>query len=78
MLQGQSAAGLDEAGVTVGDGDGDAGGHQRPAAAGGEQGVLPGHQVEPGVARTGVGRQRQVGIELHHMDFEHGRIVGTS
>ena len=50
----------------------------RTTTAGREQHVLPGEQIEAGVARTGIGRERQVGIELHHGDFEHGRIVGTS
>ena len=62
----------------VGDRHGHAGRHQGPPSARGEGGVLPGHEVEAGVALTGVGRQREVGIELHHGEFEHGGMVGTS
>ena len=63
VAEGEPAARLHEAGVALGDGDGDAGGDQGPAAAGRERGVLAGDEVEPGVARPGVGRQRQVGVE---------------
>ena len=61
--------GSTNAGVAGRDGDGDAGRHERPPAAGGEGGVLPGVEVEAGVAGVGVGRQRQVGVEA---DDRHG------
>ena len=40
--------------------------------AGASDGVLPGAQVEPGVAGVGVRRQRQVGIEADDGHREHG------
>jgi len=70
--QGQAAARLDEAGEPEGDGDRQPGGHQGPAAAGGEHDVLPGQQVEAGVALAGVAREREIGIEAHDGELQHG------
>ena len=70
MAQGQPAARLHEPGVALGEGEGDAGGDQRPTAARGERGVLAGQQVEAGVARPRVGGSGKVGIEADHGDDE--------
>src|SRR5205823_626414 len=73
VAQGQAAAGLHEPGVAPRQRDGDAGGHQRPAAAGRELGVLPSDQVDPRVADTGVGRQWERRIETDDRDGDHAR-----
>ena len=54
--QDQAAAGEHETGVPLGDGHRQPGRHQRPAAGRGHDRILPGHQVETGVARPGVRR----------------------
>ena len=70
MAERQAAARLHEPGVALGQGERDAGGHQRAPAAGRERGVLAGQHVEPGVADARVGGQRKVGIEADHGDDE--------
>src|SRR5205823_223853 len=42
------------------------GGHQRPTATSGQENVLTGHEVGAGVARMGVRRQVQIGVESLH------------
>ena len=72
VTQGQAAPRLDEAGVALGEGQGDAGRHHRPSPVRLEEHLDPGHQVGPGVAGMGVGGQRQVGVEPHHRDGRPG------
>ena len=66
-------AGLDEAGVALGQGHGHAGGHQGPAPAVAQHDVLAGHQVDAGVAGPRVAGQGQVGVETDEGHGEHGR-----
>ena len=73
VAQRQAAAGLDEPGVALGDGEGDAGGHQRPPRRRRQDRALAGHEVGAGVAGPGVGRQGQVGVEADDGDAQHGR-----
>ena len=72
VAEGEAGAGEDEAGVARGDGDGHAGGHAGPAAAGGQLDLLTGHQVGAGVALTGIGGHREVGVETDDRDLQHG------
>ena len=71
MVQGVATTRQDEAGIAERDGDRDARRHQQPAAAGRHDAVLPGSQIEPGVAGVGVRRQRQVGVEADDRHGEH-------
>jgi hypothetical protein len=76
VAQGQAAAGLHEPGVALGEGEGDPGRDQRPAAASAQHRSLSGQDVEAGVALLGVGGQRQLGVEVDHGHGEghgHGR-----
>ena len=77
MAQGEAAAGLHEPGVALGEGEGDAGGHDRPPAAAAQHRRLAGHQVGAGVAGPGVGGQRQVGVEPDHGDLQHAAIIAA-
>jgi hypothetical protein len=61
----EAAAREEESAVARRDGDGDAGRYERPPAAGGHGRVLAGVQVEAGVTRVGVGRQREVAVESY-------------
>ena len=71
MAQGQTGAGLDEARVPLGDGDGDATPDERP---------LPRSQcdrrrrdeVEPGIALAGIGREREVRVQAPDLDVDAG------
>ena len=83
VAQGQAAAGEHEAGVPRRDGHRDARRHERPAPGTGDGGVLPGVQVETGVARVGVGGEREVGVEAddrhrqrHRQEDTEARYVG--
>jgi hypothetical protein len=78
--KGESAPRLDEAGVTLGQGQRHPGGHESPAATGRQQDVHPRHQIGSGVAGVGIARHREVGIETDDRDVEHGSDVraGTS
>jgi oligoribonuclease len=71
VAQGQAAARLNEAGVSLRDGDRDPGGDEGAATARRQHGTRPGHEVGAGIRRPGVGGQRQVGIELEHRDGKH-------
>jgi oligoribonuclease len=73
VAQGQAATGKDEAGIPRRKSHGDAGGHEGPASAGGDDDVLTRMEVRPGVTLMCVGRDGQVGIEPDERHFEHGR-----
>lgn len=75
MLQRQTAARLDEAGMSFGDGHGEPGGDQRPTTAGGEHGVMGRREIEAGVTDTRIGGQGQFRVEAHHRDLKHRGIV---
>ena len=48
-------------------------GDEGPPAACREHGILPGVQIETGVALVGVGREREIGVELNDGNRErHG------
>jgi len=68
----QPAAGLHEAGMARGDGQGDPRGDRRPPAPGRQGHVRPRHQVGTGVAVPGVGGQRQAVVEAHHRHRQWG------
>ena len=68
----QPAPGQHQAGVPLGNGDGDARRHHGPPAAGGEHHARTGHQVGAGIARAGVGRQGKVGVEAEDGKLGHG------
>ncbi len=71
VAQRQAAAGLHEPGVSLGNGDGDAGGDEGPAAGRRQHNAAAGDEIGPGVARPGVGGQCQVGIEGEDGDLNH-------
>ena len=60
-----------EAGVAVGDLEGDPGSNCRPPTARGEQRVDPGNQVATGVAEPCIARRQKVRIEAEQWDLEH-------
>ena len=72
VAQGQTAAGEHEAGVPRRNGHGQPGRHQRPPAAGGDDRVLSGQEVEPGVTRPCVRREGQVRVEEYYGHTQHG------
>ena len=71
VFEGETAAGLYEPGVPLGQGDRHASGDQRPAIRGREGHVLAGQEVHAGVAGTGIGGQGQVGVEAEDGQIEH-------
>jgi hypothetical protein len=73
VAQRQPAPRLDEPGVALRDRQGESGGDDRTSTAGLQHDPLACEQVEAGVARLRVRRQRQVGIESLHRDREHRR-----
>jgi oligoribonuclease len=75
VAQGQPGAGLDETGVPDGDGDGDAGRDQTPAAACRQVEVVAGQEVEPGIPGPGIAGRRQIHVEAHDAQSGHVRIV---
>ena len=64
---------MDEADVTGGHGHRNTGSDQGTLARV-QRDLVAGVQVESRVARTGTPRQREVGVELHHLK-RHGRRV---
>jgi len=71
VAKGQSAAGQDEAGMPGGDGHSNTCRHEGTTAAGVEQDVDAGHEIETGVALARVCRQGQLGIEADDGQGEH-------
>ena len=76
MLERQATARLHEAREALGNRDRGAGRHQRAASGAGQQHLLARDEVGAGVARAGVRRQRQIGIETLQWDVEHGETLG--
>jgi hypothetical protein len=72
VAQRQAAAREHEAGVPLRDGDGQARRDHRPPAAGSDDRVLSGQEVEAGVARPRVRREGQVRVEEHDGQPQHG------
>ena len=68
VLQREPRPRHDEPAVTDRDRDRDAGRHQDAVPAGTDHGVLTGVQVESGIARVCVRRERELGIELDEVD----------
>lgn len=56
MRERESATGLDESGMALGNRHGQSGGDQRSTTSGEEDDVLTSNEIEPGVAHSGVGR----------------------
>ena len=71
VLERKTAARLDQAGVALRKRDRDAGGDEGPTTGGGKGDVLSGDQIDTGVTRSGVGRERQVGIEAEDREIKH-------
>jgi oligoribonuclease len=71
VAQGEPATRLHKPGVAVRDSDRDTGRNERPPASRREDGALPRHQIRASVAVMGVNRQRQVGIQLPYVYFNH-------
>ena len=71
MLERKTAPRLDQAGVALRKRDRDAGGDEGPTTGGGKGDVLSGDQIDTGVTRSGVGRERQVGIEAEDREIKH-------
>jgi oligoribonuclease len=71
MLQRHAAAWQHEASVALGHGDCEAGGDQHPTATRDDGHVDPSQQVDPGVARGGIPRQRQFRIETNDLNSNH-------
>ena len=63
--------------MTRRDGHGDPRGYEGTAAPGGHHGIFPRQQIEPGVPRSRVGRQGQVGVEPDDGQAEHGVRIGV-
>ena len=76
VLECQPTAGLDEAGVALGDRDRGTGGDEGTATAVGQQHIVAGDEVGAGITWSGVGGQRQIGIEAKQWDVEHGATLG--
>lgn len=72
VAQREPAARQHEARVAVRQRKSDPGRHQRPPTARRKHGAIARNQVAPGIAWVRVRRQRQVGIETHDGDLEHG------
>lgn len=62
VFQREPAARLDEPRVAIGDGNGDAGGDERPLAAGAEQTVLPCQKVDACITLFRIAREWQVRV----------------
>ena len=71
VLERKTASRLDQAGVALRKRDRDAGGDEGPTTGGGKGDVLSGDQIDTGVTRSGVGRERQVGIEAEDREIKH-------
>ena len=71
VLERKTAPRLDQAGVALRKRDRDAGGDEGPTTGGGKGDVLSGDQIDTGVTRSGVGRERQVGIEAEDREIKH-------
>ena len=71
VLGGETAPGLHEPGVPLGQRDRDSGRDHRPAATRGEGDILASEQVDAGITRAGIGREREVGIEAENRQIEH-------
>ena len=71
VLERKTAPRLDQACVALRKRDRDAGGDEGPTAGGSKGDVLSGDQVDTGVTRSGVGRERQVGIEAEDREIKH-------
>ena len=72
MLERKTAPRLDQACVALRKRDRDAGGDESPTAGGSKGDVLSGDQVDTGVPRSCVRRERQVGIEAEDGEIKHG------
>jgi oligoribonuclease len=72
VLERKTAPRLDQAGVALRKRDRDAGGDEGPTASGSKGDVLSGDQVDTGVPRSCVRRERQVGIEAEDGEIKHG------
>ena len=71
VLERKTAPRLDQACVALRKRDRDAGGDEGTTAGGSKGDVLSGDQVDTGVTRPGVGRERQVGIEAEDREIKH-------
>ena len=72
VLERKTAPRLDQACVPLRKRDRDAGGDEGPTACGSKGDVLSGDQVDTGVPRSCVRRERQVGIEAEDGEIKHG------
>jgi len=72
VLERKTAPRLDQACVALRKRDRDAGGDEGPTTGGSKGDVLSGDQIDTGVTRSGVGRERQVGIEAEDREIKHG------
>ncbi len=72
VLERKTAPRLDQACVALRKRDRDAGGDEGPTAGGSKGDVLSGDQVDTGVPRSCVRRERQVGIEAEDGEIKHG------
>ena len=72
VLERKTAPRLDQACVALRKRDRDAGGDEGPTAGGSKGDVLSGDQVDTGVPRSCVRRERQVGIEAENGEIKHG------
>ena len=75
VLEGETAARLDETCVSIGDRHGESGGDEFASSPGAQQRVMTGREIETGITDARVAGHRQVGVESHHRDFEHRGIV---
>ena len=71
VLERKTAPRLNQACVALRKRDRDAGGDEGTTAGGSKGDVLSGDQVDTGVTRSGVGRERQVGIEAEDREIKH-------
>jgi len=71
VLDRETAPGLHEAGVAVGERNRDTGGYQRSASGRRKDDIFSRDEIHTGVARSGVGREGQVGIETEDRKIEH-------
>ena len=71
VLERKPTAGLHEPRVALGKGDGDARGNERAAPGSGQRDVLPGQEVDAGIAGTGVGREREIRVKTENRQIEH-------
>ena len=72
VLERKTAPRLDQPCVALRKRDRDAGGDEGPTAGGSKGDVLSGDQVDTGVPRSCVRRERQVGIEAEDGEIKHG------